>query len=192
MKMSVFRHRQELRHIDHLECIHLATDDLGSNMILHASHRNATVLVPLEIGLAVIKPAEETDAHTCYEDLYDTAISVHQFEQMFTQKVKSPDDLAPQLFELELFMVQQERVRVRLRIKAKQQYEIGTLLSRLIREDKEFGKELQDRFTRELLNSDAASIDSAGALRINRIAPENEPLWRFVDLDDPDPEPEDD
>src|SRR5437763_1610305 len=144
MKMSVFRQGQGHPELaDHIDCMKLAATMEDSDMVLHAKLNDATRLVGLESGQVVIKQAKEGDEALRFEDLYDTAITQHEFGLMRTQKVRSREELAPEYFELRLGIQPSDQpVRLGLRVKAKGQYDVKALVQRLAREDIEFGAEL--------------------------------------------------
>src|SRR3954471_7685080 len=135
--MSLFRQGEGPPHeADHLDCMKIAATMEDSDMVLHAKLNDATMLVGLETGQVVIKQAKEGDEALRFEDLYDTAISQHEFDLMRKQKVRSREDLAPEHFELRLVLrPTEEPVRLGLRVKAKSQYEVPALVKRLARED---------------------------------------------------------
>ena len=126
MKMSVFRQGQVPEQHDHLDLMKVAVGKDAINMILHARLHKSTVLVGLEVGQAVLKFHEETDADLRFEDLFDTAITLHDFEKMQQQNVRTREELAPHLYEMEVLMVPDRPVSIRLRIKADNDRDLQT------------------------------------------------------------------
>jgi hypothetical protein len=180
MLMSVFRQGQPTLQIDHLVAIREAVDPDHAGMVLHAWTQNATVLIGLRSGEAIIKPAADGDEQLSFEALYDTCISLSQWKQMKAQRVVKPEDLAPHLYELDVLLEQARPVRVRLRIKAKTTTEVSQLLNRLVREDKEFQDSLMAKLTEALLIQDDGSIISTSVHKVEHVAPGDAPLWSFV------------
>jgi hypothetical protein len=180
MQMSMFRQGEPLEQIDHLACMKIAVGKDAINMILHARLHNAAVLVGLQSGQAVIKPYEENDEALRFEDLYDTAISLLDFHRMQQQKVRTREELAPHLYEMELLLIQKHPVSIRLRVKTKDQYDVPALIQQLVRENTEFGAELFGRFATALLNEENGDIEVLGPLRINDEAPDDAPDWEFI------------
>jgi hypothetical protein len=180
MKMSVFRQGGVYEQLDHLAIIKLAVGKSATAMILHARLHNATILVGLPSGQSVIKPYEENDEASRFEDLYDTAISLHDFTRMQQQKVRSPEDLAPHLYEMELLLIQERPISIRLRLKSKNQFDVPAMLQRLVREDIEFGTELYSRLAMAMMKTSDGSIETAGPLKILDEAPAGAPEWEFI------------
>src|SRR5215831_9817156 len=105
MMMSVYRQGEPLQEIDHLELMKQTVSKDGTAMLMHARLHQAIVLIGLSSGEAIIKPVGEDDYAHRFETLYDTAITLSDWKRMTSQKVKSRDDLAPHLFEMELHLV---------------------------------------------------------------------------------------
>jgi hypothetical protein len=181
MKMSVLRQGLSLETIDHIDCMKTAVGKDASDMILHARLHNATVLVGLQSGEAIVKPYQEGDETLRFADLYDSAISLHDFHRMQHQKVRSRDDLAPRLYELEILLMQERPARVHLRIKAQHQDDVPGKVEQLLRENIEFGRALATRLAAALLLSKSGIVDVGGPLKILDAAPADAAEWDFVD-----------
>lgn len=180
MKMSVFRQGRAYEQIDHVDLIKQAVGKSATAMILHARLHKATVLVGLQSGQSVLKLYEETDEALRFEDLYDTAISLQDFTKMQQQKVRTREELAPHLYEMELLLVMEHPISIRLQLKSKDQHDIPAMVQRLVREDIEFGTELYGRFAIAMMETEAGTIVTNGPLRILDAAPDDAPEWTFV------------
>jgi hypothetical protein len=183
MKMSVFLQGQDVVQLEHLAVIREATDPDYSAMVMHAWMQDATVLVGLKTGTAVVKNTTEGDDQLSFEALYDTAISLSQWKRMEEQKVASPEELAPHVYELNVALEMARPVFVRLRIQAKHTTEVKTILNRLIRGDKEFQDSLMNRLTQALLDQDDGTIITTAVVLVDTAAPAEMPLWEFQDPD---------
>ncbi len=129
----------------------------------------------------MVKPHEDTDEALSFEDLYDVAISVSEYRKIETQQVTTREELAPHLYEMDLFLVQDRPVSVRIRLKAKTEHDVKALWKRLVRENTEFGTELYSRYATAMMDATHGAIETSGPLKIADAAPEDAPEWEFLD-----------
>lgn len=178
MMMNIFRQGAETRSQDHLACIDIAVDAEASKMILHALMHAKPVLVGLEYGEAIVKPAEPGDDCLSFAALYDTAISIREFRKMTELKVKSPEDFPPSLFEAELLLTDVNFVpAVTVRFPAKG--EVGAreaLLALVNRPD--FREQMVRRFIMQLIESEHTTIRTRGCMKVDEVAP-SDLTWEF-------------
>jgi hypothetical protein len=183
MKMSVYRQGGRFDTIDHIELMKLTVDEQSAKMIIHARMTDMMILVGLTHGQAVIKLHQPNDEAQSFEDLFDIAVSLHEFSQMEKQNVRRRDDLAPHLYQVTIGLVQDEPIELRLRVKGKDEHDVKAKVKRLVREDTEFGTELFALFAAALLSREHGYIEAGGTMRILDIAPDDKPEWEFVDDD---------
>jgi hypothetical protein len=182
MKMSVYRHSGERREMDHLEVIQHAVDDETTQMIMHAHLHAQTVLVGLDMGESIVKPAEAGDDRRSFVALYDNCVSLREFRRMRELKVNSTTEFPPHIYQIDVAVEPSISPTAHLRLKAHNENEVRTKLANLVNTDEKFRSHLVQQWVRWILEADDdARIFSKGALRIVDDAPADVPDWEFKD-----------
>jgi hypothetical protein len=184
MIMSVYRHGQgKPMPVEHHILMRMGIDKDNSAMVLNAAMQAAVTLVGLNTGEVIIKPAAEGDDDLSFELLYDQAITLVDWKRMSEQKVMTPEDLAPHLYQIVMELNMGGPLRLRLNVKAKTTTEVMEIVNRLIREDKEFQEKLNELLFRWIVADDDGTIGVGGCVLLTNVAPDDQPAWCFMEPD---------
>jgi len=128
----------------------------------------------------VIKLLEPGDEAHSFETLYDTAVSVHDFERLRTHDVKSVEDLKPRLYELVLIAEINMQPQVRVRLKATDERRVRAKLRELMQPGQAFLQRLIEEMSVQIFNSNDTTMATPGFLEVADPAPDVAPDWDFL------------
>jgi hypothetical protein len=180
MMMSVFRQGGRYQKLDHLVCLERSTTDHTTRMILHARLHNTPTLVGLQDGQAIIKPLEDGDESLSFEGLFDTCLSLREWQRMQAAGVKDLAQVPDALFIARISMEIAFIPEVHVKFKARDDIAAKAVLGRLLSENNEFINELAEAISRQLIEADYAKISSLGGKRIAETTTEDTPDWEIL------------
>ena len=179
MMMSIFRQGRPPSQLDHLACLKLATEEHDLDLITWSFLNEKPVLTALDRVACIIKPLESGDEGMSFDSLYDTAVTLRDFNRMKAHKVQSPAAIGPVLYETVLVAEVSFNPRVMIRLKALDEKTARAAIQVLI-DQPDFREELVREMVSQICNSGDVRWVTAGYLKVDDPAPAQDPDWVIV------------
>jgi hypothetical protein len=145
MMLSVYRQRQAIYELDHIDCVAAAGGRSDLDLIALSMRTSHPVLIGLDGESAIVKPREEGDDGLTFESLYDTCYTLTDLQRMQRRGTKTPDEAPLDTFRVDLDFIVHGTFRIKTRVRALHHGDANRIVRELFDNDPMFREAVIDQ-----------------------------------------------